>query len=430
MSGRKIGVYVCHCGGNISDYVDVDKVVAAVEADPDVVVARTAMFTCSDATQQEIIEDIAGAGPRRHRRRLVLAQAAHLHLPRRGQAGRAQPLPVHPGERPRAVLLDAHRRPRRAPPTRPSAWCAPASPAPGSPCRSSPSWSRRRPRRSSIGGGIAGLRAALGLAEIGLSVFLVEKEAQLGGWVAGFGEMYPHGKNGRELIAGLVEKVRAHPDITVFTNAEVIGKSGSFGNYQVTIAVNGERLETITVDAGSIVVATGFEPTSRRQASSATAWTASSPCPSSRSMVDESAGPLAVPRQAGQEHRLHLLRRQPPGEDVEGGHTTARATAARPPSTPRSRRPAKGDAGAAPVPPLPRHPHLRQVRAALRRVAREGLASTCASPTTSRRSCEKLAVRRPHGHHARPAHRRRGARPSRPTWSCWSPAWCRARTRN
>ena len=57
MSGRKIGVYVCQCGGNISDYVDVEKVVEAVEHDPDVVVARTAMFTCSDATQQEIVQD-------------------------------------------------------------------------------------------------------------------------------------------------------------------------------------------------------------------------------------------------------------------------------------------------------------------------------------------------------------------------------------
>ena len=58
MSERRIGVYVCHCGGNISDYVDVDDVVAAVATEPGVVVARTAMFTCSDATQQEIVNDI------------------------------------------------------------------------------------------------------------------------------------------------------------------------------------------------------------------------------------------------------------------------------------------------------------------------------------------------------------------------------------
>ena len=62
MSARKIGVYVCQCGGNIGDYVDVDEVVAAVEKEQDVVVAKTAMFTCSDATQQEIVKDAEEQG--------------------------------------------------------------------------------------------------------------------------------------------------------------------------------------------------------------------------------------------------------------------------------------------------------------------------------------------------------------------------------
>jgi len=55
MTGRRIGVYICHCGGNISDYVDVAEVVRRVADTPEVVVARRAMFTCSDATQQEIM---------------------------------------------------------------------------------------------------------------------------------------------------------------------------------------------------------------------------------------------------------------------------------------------------------------------------------------------------------------------------------------
>ena len=62
MTGRRIGVYVCQCGGNISDYVDVDRVREAVGEEDDVVVARTAMFTCSDATQQEIFNDIKEHG--------------------------------------------------------------------------------------------------------------------------------------------------------------------------------------------------------------------------------------------------------------------------------------------------------------------------------------------------------------------------------
>ena len=87
------------------------------------------------------------------------------------------------------------------------------------------------PKTLVIGGGIAGLRAAIGLADIGLQVVLVERELTLGGWVGRFGEMYPHGRNGRELIARLVAEVKRRPAITVLTGAEVVAKSGSFGNY-------------------------------------------------------------------------------------------------------------------------------------------------------------------------------------------------------
>ena len=58
MSGRRIGVYICYCGGNISDYVDVEKVRDIIAKEPDVVVAKTVMFACSDASQQIMIEDI------------------------------------------------------------------------------------------------------------------------------------------------------------------------------------------------------------------------------------------------------------------------------------------------------------------------------------------------------------------------------------
>ena len=58
MSGRRIGVTTCYCGGNISDYVDCEKVRDAIKDEPDVVVAKTTMFACSDAAQQEIIDDI------------------------------------------------------------------------------------------------------------------------------------------------------------------------------------------------------------------------------------------------------------------------------------------------------------------------------------------------------------------------------------
>ena len=55
---RRIGVYICHCGGNISDYVDVAAVREALKDQPDVVVAETRLFACSDGTQHEMIADI------------------------------------------------------------------------------------------------------------------------------------------------------------------------------------------------------------------------------------------------------------------------------------------------------------------------------------------------------------------------------------
>ena len=110
-----------------------------------------------------------------------------------------------------------------------------------------------------IGGGIAGLRAAVGLADIGLQVTLVEREIRLGGWVRGFGPMFPHNREGRELIETLIAEIKRRPSITVLTSAEVVGKAGSFGNYHMTVRIGGEGAGTIEVAVGSIVVATGFE---------------------------------------------------------------------------------------------------------------------------------------------------------------------------
>ena len=55
---NRIGVYICHCGSNISDYVDVEKVKDLSEKIDEVVLAKTTMFACADSTQKEIVEDI------------------------------------------------------------------------------------------------------------------------------------------------------------------------------------------------------------------------------------------------------------------------------------------------------------------------------------------------------------------------------------
>jgi heterodisulfide reductase subunit A len=255
---RRIGVYVCHCGGNISDYVDVAKVVESVQGDGDVAVARTAMFACSDASQQDMIDDIqknnldglvvASCSPKLHTFTFrAVATRAGLNPYEYSQVNiREQCSWIHSddpaGATEKAIgLVEAGiARTRLTEPLEPIVV-------------------ETTPKTLVIGGGIAGLRAAVGLADIGLQVVVVERELTLGGWVGRFGEMYPHGKDGRALIAGLVAEIRKRPAITVLTGADVVGKSGSFGNYDVDIRVGGPGAGSISVRVGSIIVATGFD---------------------------------------------------------------------------------------------------------------------------------------------------------------------------
>ncbi len=55
---KRIGVYICHCGSNISDYVDVEKVKEIAGKENEVVLSKTTMFACADSAQNEIVEDI------------------------------------------------------------------------------------------------------------------------------------------------------------------------------------------------------------------------------------------------------------------------------------------------------------------------------------------------------------------------------------
>jgi heterodisulfide reductase subunit A len=255
---RRIGVYVCHCGGNISDYVDVEQVIANIEDAGDVVVSKTAMFACSDASQQEMVADIetqkldglvvASCSPKLHTYTFRgVAARAGLNPYEYTQVNiREQCSWVHTDdgaaatEKATALVRAGISRTRLTTPLEPMVV-------------------ETLPRTLVIGGGIAGLRAAIGLADIGLGVTLVERELRLGGWVRELGVMYPHGRNGRELVETLLAEVRKRPAITVLTGAEVVGKSGGFGNYHVSVRIGDPGSASIEVAVGSIVVATGFD---------------------------------------------------------------------------------------------------------------------------------------------------------------------------
>ena len=256
--GRRIGVYVCHCGGNISDYVDVEKVIEGIRDNGDVVVSRTAMFACSDATQSDMVADIQA----NQLDGLVVASCSpKLHTYTfRGVAARAG---LNPYQYTQVNIREqcswVHTDDTAAATAKATALVKAGIGRTRNTVPLVPLIVETLPHTLVIGGGIAGLRAAVGLADIGLRVTLVERELELGGWVRRFGPMYPHNRKGTELIEHLVAEVRKRPSITVLTSAELVGKAGSFGNYRVSLRIGGEGAGTIEVAVGSIVVATGFD---------------------------------------------------------------------------------------------------------------------------------------------------------------------------
>ncbi len=160
-----------------------------------------------------------------------------------------------------------------------------------------------------IGGGVAGMRAAIGLADVGLAAFLVEREPELGGWVDGLGELYPHGKDGHELIERLREEIRQRPDITVFTNAEVTAKSGTFGNYRA-IVQRRRRVDPCSRSARSSS-RPGFDSYEPRRGRVRLRIDGVVTLPEFKRLIDESDGPLEYAGKPVRERRLRLLRRQP-----------------------------------------------------------------------------------------------------------------------
>jgi heterodisulfide reductase subunit A len=257
---RRIGVYLCHCGGNISDYVDVSKVREALADEPDVVISETKLFACSDGTQQEMVTDIqdnklnglvvASCSPKLHQvtfqgvsKRADLNPYSYTQVNVREQCSWAH-TDDHEGATEKAIgLIRAGVAKTRL--SRPL----------------EPLVVKTLPKTMVVGGGVAGLRAAIGLADIGLGVVIVERASKLGGWVGELGPMYPSERSGREQIDFLIAEVAMRPSITVLTGAELVSKSGSFGNYVTEVRVQGqdEMVEMVTAEVGTIVVATGFD---------------------------------------------------------------------------------------------------------------------------------------------------------------------------
>jgi heterodisulfide reductase subunit A len=102
------------------------------------------------------------------------------------------------------------------------------------------------------------MRAALSLADMGLSVFIIERENEPGGWATQVGRMGPDNQHGPEVVAKLLKQIRQHENIILYTNAELTAKTGHIGDFNATVRLRGT--EDLTLSVGAIIVTTGFTP--------------------------------------------------------------------------------------------------------------------------------------------------------------------------
>ncbi len=243
-----IGVYICHCGGNISGALQCELIAKALGRLPNVAVARTDESLCSDAGQSRIEQDIKELGINRV---VVGACAPLLHEQTfRGAVTRAGLNPYlyhHVGLREQDSWVHAH---DKLAATEKALRLMAAGVAKARLLQPLDSIRLGAEQHALvIGGGVAGLRAALDIARQGLRVTLVEKSPFLSGRMAQLGSVFPTGEEAHKLLSDLMAELMANPNATIFTQAEVIGVSGYVGNFSIQVRQHSRGVTDVNAEA-------------------------------------------------------------------------------------------------------------------------------------------------------------------------------------
>jgi heterodisulfide reductase subunit A len=261
MKNCRTGVYICMCGTNIAKIVDVEAVASFVSGLPNVVLARTYKYMCSNPGQEMIIQDIkenqlnrivvAACSPNMHERTFrnalrsaglnqYLFEMANI----REQCSWVHTDPAEATEKAKALVYAAVRRVELH--------------------ESLESMSVDMcPNVLVIGGGIAGMTAALELADAGNSVYLVEKDNHLGGNLARVDLTAPYLYSARDLITERITRIMDSKKVNVHLESKVTELTGFIGNFKASIqSANGKpagKNKPVEVEIGNVVVCTGYK---------------------------------------------------------------------------------------------------------------------------------------------------------------------------
>ncbi len=230
---ERIGVYICSCGSNISEKIDIAEVASFARAQSDVAAAERMLLSCSSAGQELIFNDIR----EKHLTRIVVAACSpHMHEATfRSVCSRAG-LNPYLFEMANIREHDAwSTSDHRAATEKAKALVAAAI----SRVKHQQPLEKVRvgmtPAALIVGGGIAGISAALQIADSGKQVYLVERESCLGGHMAQIDRMFPTLDCSDCVLTPKMAAVGMHPNIHLFTYSEVREVKGFVGNFDITI---------------------------------------------------------------------------------------------------------------------------------------------------------------------------------------------------
>jgi heterodisulfide reductase subunit A len=251
----RIGVFVCHCGLNIAGTVDVQQVAETLRDHPGVIFATDYQYMCSDPGQaliQQAIREhdldgvvVAACSPAMHESTFRKAAAgAGVNAYQLEIANIREQVSWPHQDRPEEATGKAIAAVRSA--VEKARGDAPLSPL------SLPITKRTL----IVGGGIAGLTAALEVADAGYPVILVERSDRLGGRMAQLSRLYLNFDDSADLLKERIEDVTHHPLIQVLTNAEVTEFGGYVGNFVVGVT-SPSRVHSF--ELGAVILATGLD---------------------------------------------------------------------------------------------------------------------------------------------------------------------------
>lgn len=239
---EKVGVYICHCGVNISQTVRVAEVTEAMKKNPNVVVSTDYKFMCSDPGQKMIEEDIKNKGLTRV---VVAACSPHMHeLTFRNACERAglnkylfQMANIR--EHCSWIHSDVDKATEKAKALVNAAVHRVVFQESLSTIKA-----KIHPDTLIIGAGIAGIQAALDIAESGNKVYLVEKDSTIGGKMAKFDKTFPTLDCAACILTPKMVSVGHRKNITLMTYSEVESVSGYIGNFKVKIRKKARYVDT------------------------------------------------------------------------------------------------------------------------------------------------------------------------------------------